>query len=116
MNLLNKKRQVLPFINDVIAKLVEMSKDAASLEYNDNEQAVRRLKRDFILMRENEFKNLFKNIDSIREEIITNKYKQKKQRKDDTEKTMVREISQQRKSMETSNDGGEWLQDEPQQE
>jgi hypothetical protein len=110
---ITKKRLVLPHINNVISRLVEMSKDAANLEYNDNWESVRRLKRDLMNLREGEFKQLYQYIDSIREEIATNKYNQKQKRKDDTDK---KELEQgfriERKSVEATDDGKEWLQDE----
>lgn len=77
-----KKREILPLINNVIAKLVELSADAAKLEYTDNEQASLRLKRDFVHIRDQEITTLHKNIISIREE-INNKHNQSKKTRND---------------------------------
>lgn len=81
-NHLTKKRQVLPLIDAVISKLVIMSKDAATLEYLDNEQASLRLKRAFVDLRDKEFSNLHKNIILIREN-INNKHNQSKKTRND---------------------------------
>lgn len=87
-NTLSKKRLILPLINDVIAKLVEMSADAAKLEYYDNEQASLRLKRGFIHLRDNELNKLHKNIISLREEINNKSNQSKKIRKDEQSETV----------------------------
>lgn len=82
---LTKKRIVLPLINDVINKLVEMSADAAKLEYYDNEQASLRLKKGIVDLRDGELKTLHRFIIDLREEINNKHNQSKKTRKDDTE-------------------------------
>lgn len=81
-NRLEKKREVLPLINNVISKLVAMSEHAAKLEYHDNDRASRDLKLAFINLRENELNILHRNILLIRDEINNKTYKPKN-RKDE---------------------------------
>lgn len=78
--ILRKKRIIQPLILNIIDKLMVMAKDAATLEYVDNDQASRRLKMGFVSLRDNEFDALHKNILSIREE-INSKYNQSKSKK-----------------------------------
>jgi len=64
-----KKREVLPRINEAIAKLTELAADAAKLEYYDNEQASLRFKRGLVEFENKEFAALKQTSKGIREEI-----------------------------------------------
>lgn len=104
---------MLPFLNDAITKLVSLGMHLSKLEYHDNDSATRDAKKILREFKEGELNRLQKQIFSVREEVVKNKYNQKKQRKDDTaKKTMGREISQEREPVEASNDGGKFLHDE----
>lgn len=82
-NRLTKKRDITPTLMAIINKLIVMQKDCAKLEYYNNDQASRRLKLDFIDLRDNEMIDFHKLILSIREEINNTYNKSKKPRKDE---------------------------------
>lgn len=77
---MDKKREILPLLMSIIEELSALGEDAAKLEYYDNDQASRRLKYEFIRIRDNSMVAFHKHILSIREE-INNKYNQSKNKK-----------------------------------
>ena len=65
---LTKKREVLSHVNQATIALANLSGNAATLEYNDNDRASKELKRDFLSFKNNEFKALEDLIKDIRTE------------------------------------------------
>lgn len=64
-----KKRELTHFIDSAIKALVDMHADAAKLEFFDNDEASRRLKRDIVDFEHTELKNLKEAVKKIREAI-----------------------------------------------
>jgi len=74
-----KKREILPTLNNAIAKLSMMSGDAAKLEYTDNDQASKRLKADLSDFVHNELKVLQSLVYAVRTDItISGKTRKRK--------------------------------------
>jgi hypothetical protein len=71
--MLPKKREVLKYLNKSIESLVEMSADAAKLEYTDNEQASKRLKLAISRFKHEGLKDLERCVFGIREHINVKK-------------------------------------------
>jgi hypothetical protein len=69
MNGANKIREILPSLDKAIVALTRLSADAAKLEYLDNDEASRRLKRDIKDFEQNDFYPLKKLVINIRAEI-----------------------------------------------
>lgn len=88
--LIEKKREILPALNNAIIALTMLSGDAAKLELHDNEEASKRLRKGVIDFRNVDLKNLEIIIQNIRFDINTDKgRKVKRQKKDliDTSKS-----------------------------
>lgn len=66
---LKKKREILPHLDKVIAKLVSMAPECAKLEYTDNDQASRRIKRSITELKNNELKEFTEFIFDLRAQI-----------------------------------------------
>jgi hypothetical protein len=64
-----KKRDILPYLNDAILALTQMSADAAKLEIMDNDQASRRIKRALVDFKKGELDRFTKIILGVRTEI-----------------------------------------------
>jgi len=69
----SKKRELLPKLQGMILALTNMSADAAKLEYYDNDQASRRLKRDIVNFEHDHLQPFKTDVKSLRETINTNK-------------------------------------------
>ena len=65
----DKKRDLLPVLKKVIGELTDLSGDLADLEYKDNDQASRRVKRDLTNIKAGSLEELTRSIFKTREEI-----------------------------------------------
>lgn len=78
-----KKREVLPSIQAVIDKLVEMSVDGAEIEIKDNDDASMRLRRAFLELKNNEFRALDICIQDCRRDVLREREKLKKAKREE---------------------------------
>lgn len=66
---MEKRREILPVLNDAINALVALSADCAKLELMDNDQASRRVKRDLASFKQKELANFSQLVYKTRGEI-----------------------------------------------
>lgn len=66
---MEKKREILPTINNCVSALIEMSVDAAKLEITDNNKSSKRLKLSIARFKKNELQDLTNLVFSVRAEI-----------------------------------------------
>lgn len=76
-----KIREMVPLIDAAIQKLVRMSADAAKLEYSNNDEASRRIKRDLVEFKNTELANIDTAIKEVRTQNNSNKQKRRDERK-----------------------------------
>lgn len=75
----DKKRELLPILNNVIKSFIDLSDDIAILEFHDNDKASRRVKLRLSDIKNHEITVLIDAIKEVRVQ-INNKHKQKKQK------------------------------------
>lgn len=66
---IEKKRDLLPLLKKAIGDLTDLSGDLAGLEYKDNDQASRRVKRDLTAFKAGSLEELTRAVFKTREEI-----------------------------------------------
>lgn len=74
---MEKKRSILPLINDAIGRLTMIAVHAAKLEFKDNEQASLRFKQEIVEFKKNELALLEAASKDVRVEIRGRKIKLK---------------------------------------
>lgn len=80
-HLKGKKRDIMPLLQACITRLMDMSADAAQLEYVDNSEASKRLKADIAKLKNTELQQLTEAVLDMRSEIRnrgTREYKRSK--------------------------------------
>lgn len=66
---MEKKRELLPLVNNATIALSNMTRDAANLEYHDNSTASRQLKKAIVDFENNELKALKDAVLEVRRDI-----------------------------------------------